>query len=90
VHKVSKEVRAVKILDKMAMDEKEKVRLRYEIDILKNLSHPNIVKLYEVFEDKHAIYLVTELCTGGELFDEIIARQHFTEVDAAAVIKQVF
>jgi calcium-dependent protein kinase len=56
------------------MDEKEKTRLQYEIDILRNLDHPNIVKLYEIFEDKHAIYLVTELCTGGELFDEIVAR----------------
>ena len=54
------------------MNEKEKVRLRYEIDILKNLDHQNIVKLYEVFEDSGHIYLVTELCTGGELFDEIV------------------
>ena len=67
-------MRAVKILNKDAMDEKEKTRLQYEIDILRNLDHPNIVKLYEIFEDKHNIYLVTELCTGGELFDEIVAR----------------
>lgn len=64
----------MKILHKKNMDEKEKVRLQYEIDILKNLDHPNIVRLYEVFEDKQNIYLVTELCTGGELFDEIVAR----------------
>lgn len=56
------------------MDDKEKIRLKYEIDILKNLDHPNIVKLYEVFEDKNNIYLVTELCTGGELFDVILER----------------
>jgi calcium-dependent protein kinase len=55
------------------------VRLRYEIDILKNLSHPNILKLYEVFEDKTTIYLVTEFCDGGELFDEIISRGRFEE-----------
>mmetsp|Transcript_36748 Transcript_36748/g.27201 ORF Transcript_36748/g.27201 Transcript_36748/m.27201 type:complete len:212 (-) Transcript_36748:675-1310(-) len=71
------------------MDKKEKVRLQFEIDILRNLDHPNIVKLYEVFEDKNYIYLVTELCTGGELFDEIIVKQHFSEVDAAKVIQQV-
>ena len=86
-HKVTREVRAVKIMDKRNMDAKEKVRLKYEIDILKNLDHPNIVKLFEVFEDKHFIYLVTELCSGGELFDEIVARKHFTEKDAASVIK---
>jgi calcium-dependent protein kinase len=48
----------VKILDKNMMDDKEKIRLKYEIDILKNLDHPNIVRLYEVFEDKRGIYLV--------------------------------
>lgn len=63
------------------------MRLRYEIDILKNLTHPNILRLYEVFEDKKNIYLVTEFCEGGELFDEIIARGKFEEADAAHVIK---
>ena len=42
------------------MDQTEKVRLQYEIDILKNLTHPHIVRLYEIFEDKRHIYLVTE------------------------------
>ena len=74
-HRVTKEARAVKIMDKLAMDAKEKIRLKYEIDTLKNLSHPNIVKLFEVFEDRNNIYLVTELCSGGELFDEIVKRQ---------------
>lgn len=78
---------AVKILDKSEMEEKEKVRLKFEIDILKNLDHPNILRLYEVFEDKKYIYLVTEYCMGGELFDEILKRKTFTEKDAALVIK---
>lgn len=83
------EERAVKIIDKHTMDESEKVRLQYEIDILKNLIHPNIVRLYEVYEDKNCIFLVTELCDGRELFDEIIARQKFTELEAAIVTKQM-
>jgi calcium-dependent protein kinase len=53
------------------MTDQQKVRLKYEVDILKNLNHPNIVRLYEVFEDKNVIHLVTELCDGRELFDEI-------------------
>lgn len=61
--------------------------MRYEIDILKNLDHPNILRLYEVFEDKKFIYLVTELCQGGELFDEIIHRERFDERDAAVILK---
>ncbi len=63
------------------------MRLRYEIDILKNLTHPNILRLFEVFEDKKQIYLVTELCSGGELFDEIQKRSTFNERDAAGIIK---
>ena len=42
-------VRAVKMIDKLQLDESEKTRLMYEIDILKNLTHPNIVRLYEVY-----------------------------------------
>ena len=56
------------------MGDQERVRLKYEIDILKNLNHPNIVRLYEVYENKSSIFLVTELCDGVELFDEIAKR----------------
>jgi len=45
--------------------------LRREIAVMKVTDHPNIVKLYDVFETKHTIILVTELLTGGELFDYI-------------------
>ena len=88
-HKASGDVRAVKMIDKLVLDEEEQVRLKYEIDILKNLTHPNIVKLYEVYESKSLIYLVTELCDGCELFDEISKRDHFSEVEAAVVLKQI-
>jgi len=72
VHKATGEKRAVKRLNLDKMSATQKVRLEYEIDILKNLNHPNILKLYETFEEKKHIYLVTEYCEGGELFDEII------------------
>ena len=42
-----------------------------EISILQQLDHPNVLKLYEYFEDEKYVYLVTELCKGGELFDRI-------------------
>ena len=77
------------MIDKLQLDENEKVRLKYEIDILKNLTHPNIVRLYEVYENKSSIYLVTELCDGCELFDEISKREHFNGNEAAHVTKQI-
>merc|ERR1719359_1942752 len=54
------------------------------------MDHPNIIKLYESFEDRKNIYLVMELCSGGELFDRIIDSGHFTEVQAAILMQQIF
>ncbi|KAL5546327.1 hypothetical protein UlMin_006014 [Ulmus minor] len=51
--------------------------------------HPNIVSLKDTFEDNNAVYLVMDLCEGGELFDRIIARGHYTERSAAALIKTI-
>lgn len=85
----NQELRAIKIIDKSRMTADERVRLMYEIDILKNMSHPNIVKLYEVFEDKNRICLVTELCDGQELFDAINTIKTFSERQAAAIIKEI-
>ena len=87
--RTSGEVRAVKMIDKLQLDQQEKISLKYEIDILKNLTHPNIVRLYEVYENKSQIYMVTELCDGCELFDEISKRETFSEIEAALVTKQV-
>jgi calcium-dependent protein kinase len=49
---------------------------------LRNLDHPHIIKLFETFEDGRNIYLVMEMCTGGELFDRIINDGYFSEVKA--------
>ena len=87
--KTNGEQRAVKIIDKLTLDGPERVRLKYEIDILKNLNHPNIVKLYEIYENKSNIFLVTELCDGCELFEEITQRRLFSENEAAHVTKQI-
>ncbi|GLT64607.1 hypothetical protein SLA2020_370890 [Shorea laevis] len=64
--------------------------VRREVEIMKHLpSHPNIMSLKGTYEDDNAVHLVMELCEGGELFDRITARGHYTERAAAAVIKTI-
>jgi len=89
VHRESSAQRAVKVLRKSHMDEDERRMLFNEINILKEIDHPNIVKMYEFFEDEKRYYLVTEICKGGELFDEILQRGKFSERDGAVLMKQV-
>ena len=60
VHRESGAQRAVKVLRKNNMDEDEKRMLFNEINILKEIDHPNIIKMYEFFEDEKRYYLVTE------------------------------
>ena len=87
VNRKTKVIRAVKLVRKDSMTKDEMESFQKEIAILKQLDHPNILKLYEVFQDEKRYYLVTELCKGGELFDEIIKNGVFSEKAAAEVIQ---
>ena len=62
-------------------------RFKSEINILKKLDHPNILKLYEYFKDEKYVYLITELCTGGELFDYVERKQSLSEKDACRIFR---
>lgn len=79
--------RAVKVIARSKIKNWE--RFQTEVKILQQLDHPNVIKLYEYFEDDTNVYLVTELCTGGELFDRIIKEEFFSEAVAAKVFKQI-
>ena len=67
--------------------------LMREVNLMIKLDHPNIIKLYEVYETDKNIYLIMELCTGGELFDRIVENtengKQFTEKEAANIFKQM-
>ncbi|KAF2322151.1 hypothetical protein GH714_007916 [Hevea brasiliensis] len=64
--------------------------VRREVEIMRHLpKHPNIVSFKEAYEDKDAVYLVMELCEGGELFDRIVTKGHYTERAAAMVTKTI-
>uniref|UniRef100_UPI00398F4AC4 calcium/calmodulin-dependent protein kinase type IV-like isoform X1 n=1 Tax=Pristiophorus japonicus TaxID=55135 RepID=UPI00398F4AC4 len=76
---------AAKILQKTI----DKKIARTEIGVLLRLSHPNIIKLKEIFETPMEIILILELVTGGELFDRIVEKGYYSERDAAHAVKQI-
>ena len=80
---------AIKIISKSQLNEEDKIGLQNEIDILTHVDHPNIVKLYEVFEDLESYSLVMELMTGGELFDTILEKEQYTEKEAADTVRPI-
>lgn len=80
---------AVKCIDKKKITKKELTLLEREIDIMKRLTHPNIIQLMEVISTKEMVYLVLEYVAGGELFDAIVARGAYSEEDAAFIMKQI-
>jgi serine/threonine protein kinase len=81
---------ACKVLNKKFLTGREHM-VRNEIKILKKVSegHPNIVQLHDFFETTHNLYLVFDLCTGGELFDRICARGSYYEKDAANIVRTI-
>jgi calcium-dependent protein kinase len=88
-HNKSGLIRAVKIINKGDLNYHELSVIKDEVAILKSLDHPNILRVLEYFEDSERIYIITELCTGGELFDKIIELEQFSEKQAKEVMVQV-
>lgn len=80
---------AVKFIEKKFVDKQDLVLLAREIDIMKKVDHPNVLKLFEVFETDEAIALVMELVTGGELFYKIVEKGNYSEKDAADIVRQM-
>ncbi|KAF9217994.1 hypothetical protein CPC16_001356 [Podila verticillata] len=60
-----------------------------EISVLSKVRHPNCVSLLELFETEDAVYLVTDLAAGGELFDQLLQKGSYTEGDAARLVYQI-
>ncbi|KAH9974387.1 Pkinase-domain-containing protein [Lactifluus volemus] len=81
---------ACKVINKKLMEGRE-FMVRNEIAVLKRVSsgNPNIVTLYDYFETTHNLYLVFDLCTGGELFDRICAKGNYHEPDAAGLVRTI-
>ena len=80
MHRQTGEWYAIKSIRKSKVSKIEV--LKREIEILKEVDHPHIIRLQEVYEDERYLHLITEMCTGGELFDRIIEKKTFTENEA--------
>ena len=79
-------LRAVKAIKKKHVDSTE---FYNEIEVLKALDHPNIIKLFDCYQDKSYYYMVEEYCSGGDLFDYIQKEKFFTERKAGTIFNQL-
>ena len=82
-HKELKEIRAMKVILKKTENSKN------EIDIMRKISHPNIVNIFDIYEDSKKYYIVMEICEGGELFEAISEQGAFFEGDCVEIMKQL-
>lgn len=87
IHKETNSKRAIKSMNLSQHLDVEK--MMEEVNILKNLDHPNIIKVFEVIQDSRCLNIVMEFCSGGELFDKIKATNGFSENIAAKYMLDV-
>lgn len=81
---------AVKTISKRVLASENNLKyLKFEIEVLQTLDHPNIIKLYETYDDDSGIHLVTEYCSGGKLLERIKEKHKFSESDTAFVIIRI-
>uniref|UniRef100_A0A8C7UNC2 non-specific serine/threonine protein kinase n=1 Tax=Oncorhynchus mykiss TaxID=8022 RepID=A0A8C7UNC2_ONCMY len=80
---------AIKIVDKTQLDDENLKKIFREVQIMKMLRHPHIIRLYQVMENEKMIYLVTEYASGGEIFDHLVAHGRMAEKDARRKFKQI-
>ena len=90
-NRITDSIRAMKIINKSSNISAEADKEIFnEINILRTMDHPNILKIFEFYSNKDSYSIVTELCSGGELFQEIVDKGPFNENYSAYVMFQVF
>ena len=90
IHLPTGEKVAIKIMSKDQIKEKsDKIRIEKEINIQKKLHHQNIVQQYAIIETDSTIYIISEYCSGGELFDYIVSKRKLYEVEACRIYQQL-
>jgi calcium-dependent protein kinase len=89
LHYQTNQLRAMKQVIKDKISREDEINMEKEIEVLTQLDHPNIIKIYEYFQSEKSYQIIVELATGGELFDRINELRVFSERDAAIVIDQL-
>ncbi|XP_048811786.1 serine/threonine-protein kinase SIK1 [Lagopus muta] len=88
-HRVTKTQVAIKIIDKTRLDPSNLEKIYREVQIMKLLNHPHIIKLYQVMETKDMLYIVTEFAKNGEMFDHLTSNGHLSESEARKKFWQI-
>ncbi|RAW38780.1 hypothetical protein PC110_g4977 [Phytophthora cactorum] len=88
-HRETRKQVAVKCIAKASLGPQDVHSLKQEVEVMSSLNHPNIVPLLDYFEEDRYYYIVTPLCTGGELFDDLVKRKSYTEEDARVLMRKL-
>lgn len=80
---------AAKIINTKKLSARDHQKLEREARICRLLKHPNIVRLHDSIQDEGFHYLIFDLVTGGELFEDIVAREFYSEADASNCMQQI-
>ena len=89
-NEITDSIRAMKIIKKTETGTDDEKELKNEIDILRKIDHPNILKLFEFYSTKDEYAMILELCSGGELYKEIVQKGPFDEGYTSYVMYQIF
>lgn len=88
-HKITKSIRCLKVYNKEKMVNTNQNRFEEELQIIKELDHPNIFQIFEFYKDEENYYLITEYLEGGELFDFISTSKNLNEQTVFVIMEQI-
>jgi len=86
-HRQTDDVFACKLIDKWSIHNRQ--RLANEIEVLQRVTHPSVIRLHDIFETDRFLALITDIAGGGELFDRIVDKGHYSEKEASEVIARL-
>ena len=89
VDKSTGEEVAIKMIDKSTLSRDEIDSLHLEIDIISQVDHPNIIRAYKFYDEPKSLNVVMELIPGGELFERLVEKEHYSEQEAANTLRPV-